>query len=69
MTFKQVLKTLESQANIEAAQHIHELNSPGARWIASDALRELRSPAVQRRLKLKRAVIPAKAGIHSASFR
>jgi 3-methyladenine DNA glycosylase AlkD len=40
-----------NRAAIEAAQHIHELNSPGARWIASDALRELRSPAVQRRLR------------------
>jgi hypothetical protein len=58
-----------NRAAIEAAQDIHELNPPGARWIASDALRELRSLAVQRRLQFKRAVIPAKAGIHSASFR
>ena len=36
---------------IKAAQDIHGLNSPSARWKASDALRELRSPAVQRRLK------------------
>jgi len=40
-----------NRAAIEAAQEIHELNSPSARWIASDALRELRSPAVQRRLR------------------
>jgi len=40
-----------NRAAIEAAQDIHELNSPGARWIASDALRELRSLAVRRRLK------------------
>jgi len=40
-----------NRAAIEAARDIHGLNSPGARWIASDALRELRSPAVQRRLK------------------
>jgi len=40
-----------NRAAIEIAQQIHELDSPGARWIASDALRELRSPAVQRRLK------------------
>jgi 3-methyladenine DNA glycosylase AlkD len=39
------------RAAIEAAEDIHELNSPSARWIASDALRELRSPAVQRRLR------------------
>jgi 3-methyladenine DNA glycosylase AlkD len=40
-----------NQAAIKAAQEIHALNSPSARWIASDALRELRSAAVQRRLK------------------
>jgi 3-methyladenine DNA glycosylase AlkD len=40
-----------NRAAIEAAQDIHQLNSPSARWIASDALRELRSPAVQRRWK------------------
>jgi len=40
-----------NRAAIEAAREIHESNSPSARWIASDALRELRSPAVQRRLK------------------
>ncbi len=54
---------------VKAAREIQILNSPSARWIASDALRELRSSAVQRRLKLERPVIPAKAGIHSASFR
>ncbi len=47
-----------NRAAIETAQDIHQLNSPSARWIASDALRELYSPAVQRRLQLKRAVIP-----------
>ena len=44
-----------NRAAIEAAQAIHGLNSPGARWIASDALRELRSPAVQRRVNLTSA--------------
>jgi len=39
-----------NRAAIEVAREIHELSSPAARWIASDALRELRSPAVQRRL-------------------
>jgi 3-methyladenine DNA glycosylase AlkD len=43
-----------NRAAIKAAQYIYELNSPGARWIASDALQELRSPAVQRRSQLKR---------------
>ncbi len=40
-----------NRAAIEAARDIYGLNSPSARWIASDALRELRSPAVQRRLE------------------
>jgi 3-methyladenine DNA glycosylase AlkD len=34
---------------IKAAREIHGRNSSSARWIALDALRELRSPAVQRR--------------------
>jgi 3-methyladenine DNA glycosylase AlkD len=41
-----------NRAAIEVAQRIHGLDSPAARWIASDALRELRSPAVGRRLNL-----------------
>jgi 3-methyladenine DNA glycosylase AlkD len=48
-------------AATKAAQEIHGLTSSSARWIASDALRELRSPAVQRRLKLEGAVIPAQS--------
>jgi 3-methyladenine DNA glycosylase AlkD len=36
---------------IKTAEEIHKMNSPSAKWIASDALRELRSPAVQIRLK------------------
>jgi len=39
-----------NRAAILAAEEIHRLDSPAARWIASDALRELRGPAVQRRL-------------------
>jgi 3-methyladenine DNA glycosylase AlkD len=57
-----------NRAAIKAAQEIHRLNSSSARWIASDALRELRSGAVQGRLRLKGAVIPATAGIHSSSL-
>jgi 3-methyladenine DNA glycosylase AlkD len=38
---------------IETGTKIQSLDSPSARWIASDALRELRSDAVRRRLKLK----------------
>jgi 3-methyladenine DNA glycosylase AlkD len=40
---------------IKAATKIHSIKSPAAKWIASDALRELRSDAVQRRLKAKLA--------------
>ena len=39
---------------IEVAVLIQALDTPSARWIASDALRELKSPAVQERLKAKR---------------
>jgi 3-methyladenine DNA glycosylase AlkD len=38
---------------IEAAQKIQQIDSKAARWIASDALRELRSEKVQKRLKGK----------------
>lgn len=40
-----------NQAVIETAREIYRLDSKSARWIAADALRELRSPAVQKRLK------------------
>jgi 3-methyladenine DNA glycosylase AlkD len=36
---------------IKMAREIHKMNSSSAKWIASDALRELQSPAVQKRLK------------------
>jgi 3-methyladenine DNA glycosylase AlkD len=36
---------------IETAREIRRLDSPSARWIAADALRELQGEAVQRRLK------------------
>jgi 3-methyladenine DNA glycosylase AlkD len=38
---------------IETATKIRSLNSSAAKWIASDALRELQSDAVQNRLKAK----------------
>ncbi|HUI73409.1 MAG TPA: DNA alkylation repair protein [Candidatus Acidoferrum sp.] len=47
-------KTLNGAA-IRAAEEIHEQDSRPARWIASDALRELRSSAVQKRLRKKAA--------------
>ncbi len=36
---------------IRTAQQIRRIDSPAARWVAADALRELASPAVQRRLR------------------
>jgi 3-methyladenine DNA glycosylase AlkD len=41
-----------NHAALVAAREIHDLDSGAARWIASDALRELQSPAVQQRLKI-----------------
>ena len=38
-------------AAVKMAEKIHKLDSAAAKWIAADALRELRSPAVQRRLR------------------
>lgn len=38
---------------IETAREIHQMNAKSARWIASDALRELNSEAVQKRLGTK----------------
>ncbi len=39
-----------NQAALRTAERIHKLDSPAARWIASDARRELASTAVQQRL-------------------
>lgn len=41
-------------AAIQTARKIHRLQSSSAKWIASDALRELQSAAVQRRVRSKR---------------
>jgi 3-methyladenine DNA glycosylase AlkD len=43
-----------NQAAIRAAQRIRQRGSRAARWIAADALRELKSEAVQKRLRRKR---------------
>jgi len=40
-----------NQAALKAAKEIRQLDSRSARWIAADAIRELESDAVQRRLK------------------
>jgi len=40
-----------NRAAIRAAREIREMGSPSARWIAADALRELQSETVARRLK------------------
>jgi len=42
-----------NRAAIKTAMKIRENGSKSARWIASDALRELNSPAVKKRLKAK----------------
>jgi len=39
---------------IETAKEIQGLNSRSARWIASDALRELEGPAIQKRMADKK---------------
>jgi len=43
-----------NRAAIRAGEQIRRIDSPAARWIAADALRELRSPAVQRRLRARK---------------
>jgi len=42
-----------NRSAIKTAQLILRIDSPSARWIASDALRELKSPGVIKRLKQK----------------
>ena len=43
-----------NKAAIKTAQKIRKLDSPSARWIAADALRELKSEDVQSRLRKRR---------------
>jgi 3-methyladenine DNA glycosylase AlkD len=40
-----------NRAALATAREIQRINSPAARWIAADVLRELASPAVQKRMK------------------
>jgi 3-methyladenine DNA glycosylase AlkD len=42
-----------NKAAIKTAQEIHKVDSPSARWIAADVLRELNCEDVQRRLQKK----------------
>jgi 3-methyladenine DNA glycosylase AlkD len=42
-----------NEAAIITAREVRALDSPTARWVAADALRELTSPAVQQRLRAK----------------
>lgn len=44
-----------NRAAIRTARQIRAIDSRPARWIAADAIRELTSPAVQRRLSARRA--------------
>ncbi|MFH1107562.1 MAG: DNA alkylation repair protein [Candidatus Micrarchaeota archaeon] len=43
-----------NRAAIAAARKIAAIDSPSAKWIASDALRELSSPSVRKRLAVRR---------------
>jgi 3-methyladenine DNA glycosylase AlkD len=43
-----------NKAAVETAIDIQRLDSKSAKWIASDALRELSSPAVQKRLRVRK---------------
>jgi 3-methyladenine DNA glycosylase AlkD len=45
--------TLNRKA-IETAREIHKMDSSSARWVASDAIRELTSTAIQKRLESKK---------------
>ena len=40
-----------NKAAIDTAKGIQQLDSKAARWVASDAIRELESEAVERRMK------------------
>jgi len=40
-----------NRAAIDTAKEISGIDSKSARWIASDAIRELESPSVKKRLK------------------
>jgi 3-methyladenine DNA glycosylase AlkD len=44
-----------NRAAIQAAERIRQRGTRAARWVAADALRELRSDAVQKRLRKKQA--------------
>jgi 3-methyladenine DNA glycosylase AlkD len=48
-----------NRAAIELAKEIQRMDSRAARWIASDAIRELESDAVQQRLKKKWGDVPS----------
>jgi 3-methyladenine DNA glycosylase AlkD len=39
--------------SVETAKEIQGIDSKAAKWIASDALRELASEAVQKRLRMR----------------
>jgi 3-methyladenine DNA glycosylase AlkD len=49
------------RAALRVAEEIHTLNSPSARWIASDARRELKSPAVHKMLERKQRTAAKRA--------
>jgi len=54
-----------NRSAIAAGERIRRQDSRAARWIAADALRELRSEAVQKRLRVRAKAAPAQAGSRS----
>ncbi len=48
-------------AAIQAAEKIARLDSKSARWIASDALRELKGDAVQNKLRNEKSKLSTKS--------
>jgi 3-methyladenine DNA glycosylase AlkD len=49
-----------NRAALRAGERIRRMDSPAARWVAAGALRELRSAAVQRRLRIRQLPLPAR---------
>jgi len=52
-----------NRAALAACREIHGLDTRAARWIASDARRELQSPAVQQRLRIAKAAGKHRGGL------
>lgn len=56
MKYQEIIEKLESLHDpkaVEECKKLQEIKSKSAKWIASDALRELTSEAIQNRLKTR----------------